>query len=1090
MGDANGFCEEDAIVEELRSQSWMGLEPGSSAGDPEALWHEVSIADFKLGDGGGASDMVYCIFPGKPKSSARWYPVTTDQVVPVSDASFRWLPHGKTTWLRYPNQGRGAAAKAKARMRSAELPKPAEWEGEGAAVQGDAPERADMLSPGGTLEHEVEEMLLDHYYRLEVTEIEGGGVVSLSWHFPPGNPRDCSTWLGFYPLKGQKPMPELPSHELFDGRAAFKYITRNSSSGVLRFNLTHSLKSKEDGAYFFAMQAHSMGTIFATSKTVQVAGGEILSFVEGGDRMAPHDGLQFLRKPRSNNGPPPSEARMLPRESIGKGRGPKMPNDGMDPPEAAPQRRPNKPKAMNLGESKAQAPEPASKMLSIDSLLSHDTEEPQTDSQPADNSENEEVDPSGDVFTVRVERHEGSLVHLKWRFPPGNPSDSSCYISLYPSFEWGPAVQLPFDRPDPGGLGYKYITSNGVTGSMRFSIVNNPKRDMRHNQYTFALHFEDKVYALSQTVTLENLQVVDVGPKDSIRSASFKPVSRGRGLRRSSERNQPPGPSIKGAEAVGSKRTRTKADTDEDAPILPNYVQSQNGVDQDVEMDEEGEEEDWAFHCLCGVKGANYNDGTAMVECEKCSTWQHASCVGMDGSEEEDTYVCWLCEKAQFQSRRSQPSDAPAAPKDVEGDTLPDEDADAVHLLSMLRGSAGGKAPVQPDEEGQSPKRQRVEAESYDANQDEVPQADPMDGDLRLQFDLGFGHGFFWSVPRCKYIMDLAAHVEAALHQSGPGQMLVVVSLADIHGNQLPATAEQGGDIAVGTRFEDMDTVKVVCKTKTSVTEPEPVIDTGGAASSENGSMVESPATTAELQEEAPAEMPSEVPMEMPSEVPMEVPSEVPMEVPAEVPGEVGMAELSQADEVYEALEDGTQAPEAAEEFSEDALPAVVLPADLSPDAEACEAEANAEAETPEAEAPEAEAPEVGAYKLDYGTSHLEVEAPEAEDAATDCVGEPVPKDSIPIVSSIPDAAAVDSAPLDHGPIPEPQPEIKPSSALPMDVEDQSPAATQDQYAEQQFDAPHDPPAASGDTTHSSSDEDEMSIPPAASMVPVSTLSA
>jgi len=113
---------------------------------------------------------------------------------------------------------------------------------------------SEMLSPGGTLEEDVESLLLDHYYRLEVTEIEAG-IVTLAWHFPPGNPRDCSTWLGFYPVNGQKPMPELPSDDLFDGRAAFKYVTKNSSSGVVRFNLTQSLKSKEDGTYFFAMQA-------------------------------------------------------------------------------------------------------------------------------------------------------------------------------------------------------------------------------------------------------------------------------------------------------------------------------------------------------------------------------------------------------------------------------------------------------------------------------------------------------------------------------------------------------------------------------------------------------------------------------------------------------------------------------------------------------------------------------------------------------------------------------------------------------------------------------------------------------------------
>ena len=58
----------------------------------------------------------------------------------------------------------------------------------------------------------------------------------------------------------------------------------------------------------------------------------------------------------------------------------------------------------------------------------------------------------------------------------------------------------------------------------------------------------------------------------------------------------------------------------------------------------------------------------------------------------------------------------------------------------------------------------------------------------------------------------MSAFVEHALHQSGPGQMLLVTQLTDRNGVQLPSTIADGGQLAVGQIFNEMDVVSVVCR--------------------------------------------------------------------------------------------------------------------------------------------------------------------------------------------------------------------------------------------------------------------------------------
>ncbi|KAK4105988.1 hypothetical protein N658DRAFT_562969 [Parathielavia hyrcaniae] len=56
----------------------------------------------------------------------------------------------------------------------------------------------------------------------------------------------------------------------------------------------------------------------------------------------------------------------------------------------------------------------------------------------------------------------------------------------------------------------------------------------------------------------------------------------------------------------------------------------------------EEEEEDWVFDCVCGVYG-HVDDGTHSVACERCNTWQHSKCLGIDEHEAEQENFHFIC---------------------------------------------------------------------------------------------------------------------------------------------------------------------------------------------------------------------------------------------------------------------------------------------------------------------------------------------------------------------------------------------------------------------------------------------------------------
>ncbi|CAO0799772.1 unnamed protein product [Mucor circinelloides] len=105
----------------------------------------------------------------------------------------------------------------------------------------------------------------------------------------------------------------------------------------------------------------------------------------------------------------------------------------------------------------------------------------------------------------------------------------------------------------------------------------------------------------------------------------------------------------------------------------PKFDENGNPIPRKVKLDKDGnpiplkkrgrkpknrDEDNWLFDCVCGVSGANIDDGTPLVACEKCGTWQHIACLQKSGqiaqSESMDNlkFVCHKCEKHQQEEER------------------------------------------------------------------------------------------------------------------------------------------------------------------------------------------------------------------------------------------------------------------------------------------------------------------------------------------------------------------------------------------------------------------------------------------------------
>eukprot|EP00242_Pyramimonas_sp_CCMP2087_P006199 CAMPEP_0198201826 /NCGR_PEP_ID=MMETSP1445-20131203/4857_1 /TAXON_ID=36898 /ORGANISM="Pyramimonas sp., Strain CCMP2087" /LENGTH=496 /DNA_ID=CAMNT_0043872459 /DNA_START=151 /DNA_END=1641 /DNA_ORIENTATION=- len=70
------------------------------------------------------------------------------------------------------------------------------------------------------------------------------------------------------------------------------------------------------------------------------------------------------------------------------------------------------------------------------------------------------------------------------------------------------------------------------------------------------------------------------------------------------------------------------------------------------EKESEREEDwgEWAFECVCKKRRCkNYDDGDAMIECDKCSVWTHTKCNGIRGRVK--AYICRKCSQGDVGSK-------------------------------------------------------------------------------------------------------------------------------------------------------------------------------------------------------------------------------------------------------------------------------------------------------------------------------------------------------------------------------------------------------------------------------------------------------
>jgi hypothetical protein len=67
--------------------------------------------------------------------------------------------------------------------------------------------------------------------------------------------------------------------------------------------------------------------------------------------------------------------------------------------------------------------------------------------------------------------------------------------------------------------------------------------------------------------------------------------------------------------------------------------------DYELDISPTTDKEQWFFHCICGAKGKNYDDGTPIIVCEKCIIWQHIHCVTKESLDdlEGQEFVCDPC---------------------------------------------------------------------------------------------------------------------------------------------------------------------------------------------------------------------------------------------------------------------------------------------------------------------------------------------------------------------------------------------------------------------------------------------------------------
>ncbi|KAI8643241.1 hypothetical protein BD408DRAFT_482172 [Parasitella parasitica] len=129
----------------------------------------------------------------------------------------------------------------------------------------------------------------------------------------------------------------------------------------------------------------------------------------------------------------------------------------------------------------------------------------------------------------------------------------------------------------------------------------------------------------------------------------------------------------KAAAAAGEGEGNTEQKPKRKYVKKPKFDENGNPIPRKIKLDKDGnpiplkkrgrkpknkDEDSWQFDCVCGVSGANIDDGTPLMACEKCGTWQHIACLEKSGqipkTESMDNlkFVCGKCERLLEEEER------------------------------------------------------------------------------------------------------------------------------------------------------------------------------------------------------------------------------------------------------------------------------------------------------------------------------------------------------------------------------------------------------------------------------------------------------
>lgn len=111
----------------------------------------------------------------------------------------------------------------------------------------------------------------------------------------------------------------------------------------------------------------------------------------------------------------------------------------------------------------------------------------------------------------------------------------------------------------------------------------------------------------------------------------------------------------------------------------------------------DGGEDFWWFSCGCGAAGMNYDDGTEMIECDRCKVWQHTACLGVDSSKyqgkEFKCHPCKAIDRKPPGRKRKVPKPEDVGDVDFAGDGEVTDEGEALPRKRPKAASAPAKVP-------------------------------------------------------------------------------------------------------------------------------------------------------------------------------------------------------------------------------------------------------------------------------------------------------------------------------------------------------------------------------------------------------------